>query len=210
MFCIDPNERPTANECMTHEWFKKVVDAEKYEDCDEIISNEILTSLKLFTGKSRLRRECLQILAKIVNPKEFQSLRVAFNRIDTNNSGTIEINELRTAVESHHSNLDKDELERIIKEIDFGGDGVINYHEFIAAVFPVEKYATRERLQSLFTKFDMKNKANITGKTLKDAFSKLGHNMTDQEVEEIMNEHDVDNDHQITFDEFKKMILDDM
>ena len=73
------------------------------------------------------------------------------------------------------------------------GNGVINYHEFIAAVFPVEKYATKDRLESLFTKFERKDV--ISGKTLKDAFSKLGHNMTAEEIEEIMNEHDIDHDH---------------
>ena len=70
---------------------------------------------------------------------------------------------------------------------------MIHYHEFIAAVFPVEKYATQERLQSLFQKFNSnKHKSDITPKTLRDAFSKLGHNMTGDEVDQIMAEHDLD------------------
>ena len=50
----------------------------------------------------------------------------------------------------HHVDLSEEQLQALIKEIDITGSGVINYHEFIAATFPVEKYATRERLESLF------------------------------------------------------------
>jgi len=90
----------------------------------------------------------------MVNPKEFLSLRKEFNKIDSNGSGTIEIDELRQAVRKCHKELTDAELENILKEVDVNGNGIINYHEFIAATFPVEKFATRERIQSLFQKFD--------------------------------------------------------
>lgn len=75
------------------------------------------------------------------------------------------------------------------------GNGVINYHDFIAATFPVEKFLTQERLASLFQKFDVDGTHELTGTTLRDAFTKLGHQMTAQEIEDIMNEHDVDHHH---------------
>ncbi len=70
-----------------------------------------------------------------------------------------------------------------MKEIDIHQSGLIHYHEFIAATFPVEQYATSERLASLFQKFDTEDKQQIDGSTLKDAFTKLGHNLTDEEVQ---------------------------
>jgi len=100
------------------------------------------------------------------------------------------------------------DMERILKETDVHKTGIIHYHEFIAATFPVEKYATTERLESLFQKFNADEKQAIDGTTLHDAFTKLGHDLTKEEVEEVMNEHDVNHDHVITFAEFKKMILD--
>lgn len=131
----------------------------------------------------------------MVNPLEFTNLRRAFNQIDTNHSGTIEIEELKDVVKSHHANLSQNELKSIIKELDINGSGVIHYHEFIAAVFPVEKYATRERLESLFMKFnDTDHHEYISKATLKDAFSKLGHTMTSEEVDEVMREADINND----------------
>jgi len=42
---------------------------------------------------------------------------------------------------------------------------------------------------------------------LKDAFSKFGRNITDQEIQEIMKQHDKDKDQQIDLPEFKMMML---
>ncbi len=52
--------------------------------------------------------------------------------------------------------------------------------------------------------------SQITGTTLKDAFTKLGHKLTEDEVHDIMAEHDVDHNHKITFEEFTALILDHM
>ena len=103
-----------------------------------------------------------------------------------------------------------EQLEQVVKEVDLRGNGVINYHDFIAATFPVEQYASKERLEALFAKFDVAGTHQLTGTTLRDAFTKLGHHLTSAEVEEIMNEHDVNHEHEMTFQEFQAMILDHM
>jgi len=66
------------------------------------LSEGVLTGLVNFHGRNRLRRECLQILVKMVNPREFLELRKEFNKVDTNLSGTIEIEELRATVRRCH------------------------------------------------------------------------------------------------------------
>lgn len=95
-------------------------------------------------------------------------------------------------------------------EVDITGSGIIHYHEFLAATFPVEKYATRERLASLFMKFDTHGTQALEPTTLRDAFTKLGHNLTIDEVNKILDEHDIDHNRKITRDEFEAMVLDHM
>lgn len=102
------------------------------------------------------------------------------------------------------------QLEEIIADVDLNGNGLINYHEFIAATFPIDKYATRSRLESLFQKFNMNNEKQVTKTNLRDAFTKLGHKMSSIEIAEIMDEHKVDHDHVMTYEDFSKMILDHM
>ena len=62
----------------------------------------MLAGLSHFHGRNRLRKECLQILVKMINPAEFRNLRKEFNKIDTDRSGTVEIEELREAVRKCH------------------------------------------------------------------------------------------------------------
>ena len=62
----------------------------------------MLAGLSHFHGRNRLRKECLQILVKMINPAEFRNLRKEFNKIDTDHSGTLELEELREAVRKCH------------------------------------------------------------------------------------------------------------
>ena len=114
------------------------------------IDKGIIENLVKFRGRSRLRRECLQILVKMIPPEEFGSLRQQFNRIDTDGSGTIEVEELREAVRNSSLQISEADLNRVLMEVDITSSGIIHYHEFLAATFPVEKYASKERLASLF------------------------------------------------------------
>jgi len=105
MFTMNPDKRPTARECQTHQWFRKQAQASFVGEGNDAISPEVIESLLRFHGRSLLRRECLQILVKMVNPSEFTSLRAEFNKIDLNRSGTIEIEELREAVRKSHASI---------------------------------------------------------------------------------------------------------
>ena len=78
--------------------------SEEPEDGDEdaVLDAAVLAGLSHFHGRNRLRKECLQILVKMINPIEFRNLRKEFNKIDTDGSGTVELEELRDAVKKCH------------------------------------------------------------------------------------------------------------
>ena len=97
MFTLNPAERPTARELWSHAWFQKF-NLDVSHAAGQPIDQIIIKNLVNFRGRSRLRRECLHILVKMIPPEEFGSLREQFNRIDTDGSGTIEVEELREAV----------------------------------------------------------------------------------------------------------------
>ena len=67
----------------------------------------------------------------MINPVEFVQLRAAFNKIDKDLSGTIEVKELKEAIESAGVEIDQDEMNSIVKQLDYDDNGMINYHEFI-------------------------------------------------------------------------------
>ena len=66
------------------------------------------------------------------------------------------------------------EIKKIIEEMDYYGNGMINYTEFIAAVLSVEQVLNDEQIWSLFKKFDVDNSNYITASDLEEAFKRLG------------------------------------
>lgn len=132
-----------------------------------------------FQGQSKLRKQCLQILIKMVNPKEVEELQEEFKKIDTNGDGTLDVKELRDAVSSVHPDMPAKDIQRIVEEIDANGDGVIDYQEFIAATFPVDQYASMDILKRLFRQFDLDGTGQLTTSSLADAFDRLGLELTD-------------------------------
>ena len=121
-------------------------------------------------------------------------------------SGTIEIDELRSAVKNSDIDLKEGDIDEIVRQCDYNEDGLINYHEFIAATFPIEKHLTKERMEALFHRFDIDDQEKISRTNFRDAFTKLGINLSQQEIDEILSEHDVDGDQIITFKEFEAML----
>ena len=132
-----------------------------------------------FQGQSKLRKQCLQILIKMVNPKEVEELQEEFKKIDTNGDGTLDQKELRDAVSSIHPDMPAKDIQRIVGEIDANGDGVIDYQEFIAATFPVDQYASMDILKRLFRQFDLDGTGQLTTSSLADAFDRLGLELSD-------------------------------
>lgn len=123
--------------------------------------------------------------------------------MDLDGTGDIQANELKIALKSANINFNDDDIEQIINEVDYGGDKIINYSEFLSATISVKEILTEEKLLAIFKQFDTDATGKITGKNIVDAFKKLGHTITNNEVKEIMEKHDLKKDGYLTYDEFR-------
>ena len=64
-----------------------------------------------------------------------------------------------------------------------------------------------EELQEAFKVFDRDQNGYISSHELRHTMTNLGENLTPEEVEEMIKEADLDNDQQIDYDEFMKIIM---
>ena len=64
-------------------------------------------------------------------------LKQTFQKLDEDNSGYLEYKELNQAITKSDMNLSPEEIEKLIKEIDYADNHKINYTEFIAATIDV-------------------------------------------------------------------------
>ena len=98
------------------------------------------------------------------------------------------------------------EIDNIIREIDYVGNGKINYTEFLSATLSIQDTLTEEMLWSLFKKFDTDDTGFISKENLMDAFKRLGRKeITMFDVSGMINTHDIAKDGKISFIEFKKI-----
>lgn len=79
----------------------------------------------------------------------------------------------------------------------------------MAATISVQKFLTHQKLEAIFRQFDIDGNNQITKENIKDAMTKMGREISDEEINEIMRKHDSSGDQAISLDEFKKMIMED-
>lgn len=104
-------------------------------------------------------------------------------------------------------NLNEDELQKIMRDVDYAGNGKINYSEFLVATVEVKRVLTYDRLWALFRYFDTDSSGYITQQNLRDAFAKSGKMLTKEQLRDIMEKHDLAKNGILSFDEFRQIFF---
>ena len=86
----------------------------------------------------------MNILVKMMAEDEVAELREQFHAIDTDGTGMILASELADILKKKDMKADKADIEQIIKEVDYYGNGKINYSEFLVATMNVQTFLTEE------------------------------------------------------------------
>jgi len=145
----------------------------------------------------------MNLLVKMADNKDIEYLREMFMRMDKDQTGDITAIELKDALNEAQIKIDDSELEQIINNVDYHGDRMINYSEFLSATIQVKSILTDEKLKSIFKQFDTDSTGKITAENIIKAMQKLGHTVSHAEFKEIFEHYDIDNTGDITFEEFK-------
>ncbi|XP_072971799.1 calmodulin-1-like [Typha angustifolia] len=135
---------------------------------------------------------------------EFQE---AFLLFDRNGDGYISLEELNTVLQSLGQNPTNEELHDMIKEVDVDGNGTIDFEEFLNLMAKKMKETDAdEELKEAFDVFDKDKNGFISPSELRSVLINLGEIMTDEEVEEMIMEVDMDGDGQVNYEEFVHMM----
>merc|ERR1712028_43649 len=83
----------------------------------------------------------------------------------------------------------QDEIRKMIADIDKDGDGTIDFDEFIMMMTAkMSEKDSREEICKAFRLFDDDTTGKISFKNLKRVAKELGENMTDEELQEMVDE----------------------
>ncbi|ONK78548.1 uncharacterized protein A4U43_C02F19990 [Asparagus officinalis] len=116
--------------------------------------------------------------------------------------------ELGTVMRSLGQNPTEAELQDMINEVDADGNGTIDFPEFLNLMARKMKDTdSEEELKEAFRVFDKDQNGFISAAELRHVMTNLGEKLTDEEVDEMIREADVDGDGQINYEEFVKVMM---
>ncbi|XP_010269425.1 PREDICTED: calcium-dependent protein kinase 2-like isoform X2 [Nelumbo nucifera] len=200
MLNADPKQRLTAVEVLNHPWIK-----EDGEAPDVPLDNAVFNRLKQFRAMNKFKKVALRVIAGCLSEEEIMGLKEMFKNMDTDNSGTITLEELKQGLSKQGTKLSEYEVKQLMEAADADGNGTIDYDEFITATMHMNRMDREEHLYTAFQYFDKDNSGYITTVELDQALREFG--MHDgRDIKEILSEVDIDNDGRINYDEFVAMI----
>ncbi|XP_036170613.1 centrin-4 [Myotis myotis] len=146
--------------------------------------------------------------AKIeLNETQKQEIKEAFDLFDIDGSGTIDVKELKIAMRALGFEPKKEEVKKLIAEIDKEGTGTISFEDFFAIMsLKMSEKDEKEELLKAFKLFDDDATGSITLNNIKRVAKELGETLTDDELQEMLDEADRDGDGEINEDEFLRMM----
>ena len=95
----------------------------------------------------------------------------------------------------------------MISEVDEDSNGSIDMKEFVALMARrMQQVDTQEEIAEAFRIFDKDGNGFISAQELANVMTSLGERLTEAEINEMIKEADLDQDGQISLDEFKQLM----
>ncbi|EES20022.1 calcium-dependent protein kinase 1 [Sorghum bicolor] len=196
----DPKERLTAAEILNHPWIR-----EDGEAPDKPIDITVISRMKQFRAMNKLKKVALKVVAENLSEEEIVGLKEMFKSLDTDNSGTITLEELRAGLPKLGTKISESEIRQLMEAADVDGNGTIDYVEFISATMHMNRLEKEDHIFKAFEYFDKDHSGHITVDELEEALKK--YDMGDEAtIKEIIAEVDTDHDGRINYQEFVAMM----
>ena len=150
-------------------------------------------------------------MADELSDEQISEFREAFRVFDKNDDGTISASELGTVMRSLGANPKEFELRDMIAEVDADKSGSVDFDEFLSLMAKKLKSNTdpEEELREAFDVFDRDGNGFISAEELRNALTNLGEKIPAEDVDEIMRKSDHNEDGMLSWEEFRKMMLDE-
>lgn len=150
-------------------------------------------------------------MADKITEKELIELKDAFSIFDKNNDGFIKKSNVREILISLGKVGSDEQVNRVIKEVDADGDGVISFPEFVSLMtakdYTDSAMESASELEQMFRIFDRDNDGYITLMEMKNALDEMSSEPVPfSEVEEMIKEADHNGDQKVSYKEFKAIM----
>ena len=137
-----------------------------------------------------------------------QEFKDVFSLFDKDGDGTVSTKELGVVMRALGQNPTDAEIAEMIKEVDQDGNGEVDFEEFCQLMIKkMNENEPEEELVEVFKIFDKNNDEKIDAEDLKIIFTELGEDVSDEDCRMMIDEHDIDGDQELDFDEFVNLMM---
>ena len=137
--------------------------------------------------------------------KEYKSV---FDLNDNNKDGNVTLDELANILKAINISSSDEEIKEIIMELELEGNDEINFENFVSIVNRRDKDAdNEEEVIKAFKFFDKEGNGLININELKNIMLSVGKNISEEELNDMLKEADIDMDGYINYEEFIRSLL---
>merc|ERR1711937_62184 len=138
-----------------------------------------------------------------LDEKEKQEIKEAFDLFDVDGSGNIDLKELTIAMKALGCEPKPGEIEKMIAEVDDDGGGEIGFDEFLKMMtHKILNKDPKEDMLKAFRLIEPESTGFVTFKNLKRVARETNQTLTDDELQQMLDDADRDGDGQLNEDEF--------
>ncbi len=147
-------------------------------------------------------------LMEKLSEQQIAEYKEAFSIFDKDADGAISAKDIGTIMRVLGHNPTEAELQEIISQLEQNQNGSMDFPEFmnIMARRGAELNVEEELLKA-FKIFEKDGSGYISASELRGVMTTLGEKLTDEEIEDLIKEADIDSDGMINYHEFVKMML---
>ena len=165
-----------------------------------------MEEIERYTQFGFMKKTILITMANTMDRGDVGKLREVFLEADTEDTGTITLNELIEAFRQVSPEVDEKRVEELFAGIDRDKSGHIHYAEFLAALAESHGLVTLDRLTEAFDRIDTDGKGYIAHDDLK---SILGKDYDKEVVDKMISEGDFKSNHKIDYEELLQLMFSD-
>jgi Ca2+-binding EF-hand superfamily protein len=166
--------------------------------------------MRIFWGYSWFQKECVKLMVQAFDgEQEIENMKCVYFYLDTDYSGSIEINELTNFYKENHGMKSAAYLDKIVAEMNeyyLKEPGVITFTELMAMGLGKEFFCDLHRLETIFRYFDLDGRGGVSAENIDRCFKRFGRNIGVARINEVIQSGDVDGDNLIQFDEFRDLM----
>lgn len=196
----NPEKRFSAEKTLEHPWFKSL----HCEQDSTSLDSNILVNIKNFSAPQKFKKLVLRFLVNMLSQKELKDLKKAFNTIDSDHSGLINVDELHNAFKQANVNISQEEISKIVANSN--EKDKLDYTEFIVASLNQKKYIDKDKLISAFKYFDVDDSGFIDSSDVKKALLRSGKKiLNSDEIDKMLAEVNCLKQPKVSLEDFLKL-----